>query len=371
VTPTIANRSHTPSNLALEHANQLRAGRHTVALFACQETSIDGMAEFLSSRSEVKVPRLDKAEFISRLEEGVHVHVADPRFSLTKRWRDMLVSIGAFDPDLIFFVGLYSPIVVPLFARRPVLGLSINTTPPIVPADAWLCASEGAAGRLSETWCPAIPPAWGIHYPYRIGLNPGRARVPRAEFGVETDTVAFVSVGYRLAMEIVGEWAKQMARFLIAHPKVVWVLIGGDGALPPALATIPRGRVIAIPHRDDVRGMLASCDVYVNPPRMGGGFSIAEAMAEALPIVSYADSDGGDKIGATAVADDDAYFTRLRSLASNPELRRSNGVAMQVRFLETLSLRKSPAPLKAAMRQTLARFIAHRASDEHPPIGTQ
>lgn len=356
VTPTIAHRSHTPTTLTVEHANLLRSRGLAVELFSCQETSVEDMQAFLPNGGSVVSPHFDAEELGRRLAPGTRAHVSNPRFSLMRRWRDMVGMIGRFDPDAVLFVGLYSPLVVPLFARRPVLGLSINAIAPISPVHAWLCASEGDAGRASDTWAPTIPPAWGIRYPYRIGAIEGRTRVPRDEIGLDESAVVLVSVGYRLAREIGGEWARRMARFLLDHPGCVWLLVGVADSLLPVLADLPAGRVIVLPHRDDVRGILPSCDVYVNPPRMGGGFSVAEAMAEGLPVVAYADSDGGDKAGAAAVAGDKDYFARLAALVGDPQLRRAAGEAMRARFDESLSLAKAASPLADALEQTLARF---------------
>jgi len=82
---------------------------------------------------------------------------------------------------------------------------------------------------------------------------------------------------------------------------------------------------------------------------------VAEAMAESLPVVTYGDSDGGHKVGATAVVGEDDYFARLRSLMGDAGLRQRTGAAMQAHFTNTLDLSQSGPSLLAACHLALDR----------------
>jgi hypothetical protein len=106
-----------------------------------------------------------------------------------------------------------------------------------------------------------------------------------------------------------------MLHLMSRYPDVVWLLVGGEGKLPDALQSSPPGRVRALATRDDLPGILRCADIYVNPPRMGGGFSVAEAMAEGLPVTSLSGSDGGDKVGELALPDIDATWSGWRRSA--------------------------------------------------------
>jgi glycosyltransferase involved in cell wall biosynthesis len=94
--------------------------------------------------------------------------------------------------------------------------------------------------------------------------------------------------------------------------------------------------------------VLSVCDIYVNPPRMGGGFSVAEAMAAKLPVLAFGGSDGGDKVGALALADSGAYMERLAALTENSALRSEMGHALHARFVERFDLEASGPSLIGA-----------------------
>ena len=141
----------------------------------------------------------------------------------------------------------------------------------------------------------------------------------------------------------------------------MWLIVGGEGIIPPALAGAPGGRARALPTRDDLPAILRCCDVYVNPPRMGGGFSVAEAMAEGLPVSSLCGSDGGDKVGDLAFNDLGSYLHGLDELTANKSARATMGAALQHRFRERFDLENSGPSLMAALREA-ARLAEQRFS---------
>jgi glycosyltransferase involved in cell wall biosynthesis len=162
------------------------------------------------------------------------------------------------------------------------------------------------------------------------------------------DEAALIWVsGFRLEHEIRPEWAAD-ASLDGAIPRCLLV-IGGEGSCPGPAARGAESSGPANPR--DLSGILRISDIYVNPPRMGGGLSVAEAMAEGLAVVSLAGSDGGDKTGELALADMDAYMEHLAALTENPDLRHEMGQALRRRFDERFDLEASGPALLAACRQ--------------------
>jgi glycosyltransferase involved in cell wall biosynthesis len=144
--------------------------------------------------------------------------------------------------------------------------------------------------------------------------------------------------------------------FLLAHPQCIWVLLGGIAVLPSELESIPSNQLKIMPATDDVRSVFRCCDIYVNPPRLGGGFSVAEAMAESLPILAFSQSDGGNKIGDEAVCFTHDYFEKLKELVEHEDRRESLGEKMKQHFFNTLDLASSHASLMQAITTTVDIF---------------
>jgi glycosyltransferase involved in cell wall biosynthesis len=251
----------------------------------------------------------------------------------------------------VLLVGLFSPLAAALYTLRPVVGISVNSVPPVAPVDVWLCADPEA--KRPEVWGAVFPPPVPAFHPWKLRRSKTEWSVRRTDLGLDRDTVVWITAGFRLEHEIRGDWAGRMLHLMSRYPDVVWLLVGGEGKLPDALRSSPPGRVRTLATRNDLPGVLRCADIYVNPPRMGGGFSVAEAMAEGLPVTSLSGSDGGDKVGELALPDIDAYLERLAALSGNPVLRRETGELLRQRFAERFDLDASGPPLLAAFRQAV------------------
>jgi glycosyltransferase involved in cell wall biosynthesis len=356
ITPYISTANHPPTVLAFQQARLLSESGLQVRIFSSQELRVQHMADYLGSNGQLHMapPHLDTLRPL--IPDGVSLTISDERFSLMRRYRDLLAAVTAFDPDVVFFVGLMSPLMTPLHVSRPALGLCVHAVQPMVPVDVWLTAKPSQADRLNAAWGDALAPAWGCHHPYRVQLKPTAGVVTRNQLALPQEGVVLITVGSRLKTEIVGAWASAMVGFLGQHPAVKWLLVGGDGDLPAALADVAAGQVMTLPHQHDLRGLMRCTDICVNPERLGGGFSIAEAMAEGLAVVALADSDGGDKLGPAAATDREDFFAKLHVLVSDPTARQQLGSALQTRFAQELDLCQSGPSLLSACELTLARF---------------
>jgi glycosyltransferase involved in cell wall biosynthesis len=362
VAPYIGHRFHTPSKMAADQATILADTGLQVQIFSAQELLPPDAAQFRGDGRELALPPLDAQAWASLLPAGVRMTVSDSRFSLPGRWRNLFPALAAFDPDVIFLVGLFSPLAAALHTVRPLVGLSVNTVVPIAPLDVWLTADADA--HTGDFWSKTFPAPQGVFHPYRIRRSTQAHAVTRVELGLDEAAVVWVSAGFRLEHEIRNPWAERMLQLMEIHPQVVWLLVGGEGKLPKALAQAPPGRVRVLATRNDLPGILRIGDIYVNPPRMGGGISVAEAMAEGMPVTALAGSDGGDKLGELALADLDAYDERLAALTGSAQLRADLGAALRQRFDQRLDLAASGPALLQACHQAagLARARLTRPS---------
>jgi hypothetical protein len=349
VVPYIGHQFHTPSVMAVEQCTVLAREGIQVQLLSAQELLPPDASLFRGDGRELALPPLNAQAWANLLPAGVRMTISDSRFSLRGRWRKLMPVLAGFDPDVVLLVGLYSPLAAALHTVRPIVGMSVNTVPPIAPADVWLSAD--AMSDHQAVWGDVFAPPQPVYHPWRVKRSRKQWPVTRAELGLSEAAVVWVTAGFRLEHEIRPDWADRLLQLMSRYPHGVWLVIGGEGKLPRALQQAAPSRVRALPTRSDLSGILRICDIYVNPPRMGGGLSVAEAMAEGLAVVSLAGSDGGDKAGELALPDMDAYLDRLAALTENPGLRAETGQALRRRFDERFDLDASGPSLLAACRK--------------------
>jgi hypothetical protein len=341
--------------MALEQVRVLLQQGIEVNLFSCLESTIPDGHHLLGNgiNNPPMATRLNA--WLQSLGAPVEVHLGDVRLSLLRRWRDMLVHIDAYGPDLVMFVGLHSGLVSALYRRYPVLGLSTNSIAPLVPTDAWLTAQAALDGTLSRPWNDSYPQSLACYHPFRVRRKAVGEGLPRASLELDDDAVLMITMGNHLNVKISEAWAQRVCGAMERHPKLVWLLVGGDGALPPVLAGLDPARLRLQPFTPQAMQWLAASDLYLHPPIMGGGFSVAEAMSQGMPVLALADSDGGDKLGPYADTDLDSYFARLDALAADAALRRSYSEQMRERFDSALDLEASGPALLAACAAAMQR----------------
>ena len=233
--------------------------------------------------------------------------------------------------------------------------------PPIAPVDVWLSADpKGDAAP----W-PDLPTPQLAHYPFRFWPKANALPVDRKQWQIPASSVILITTGSRLDTEMPAWWVDRMLVFLEAHKDVHWLLVGiPEGWQHSSLSV--HSRVLGITKQLMLETWLAACDIYVNPPRLGGGATVAMAMEQGLAVLSLAGSDGGDKLGPWAAASVDTYFDQLSDWVGNSTLRQQVGIALKARFDERLDVSSTNAQngLIEACRAAMASFNL-RTGGEH------
>jgi glycosyltransferase involved in cell wall biosynthesis len=350
-TPQLFNRKHPPTKLAFEHARLLQLQGFEVRIFSCQEQSIVDMREYLSNDGHLKIPP-PETKFDNQItfQSPVEIVRAQVQFSLPLRAQCILQLMNIFDPDLCFFVGHQSLLLKSLYQRYPLLALNISSTEPSGDLDVWLSADVSAIDARQNTANQAY------YHPFRTIQKEKLASLNREDLGLRSDAVVLITAGTRLPKEIVGDWALAMLEICTRFPQVVWLLVGGDGTMSEVLQAANAANIKSLPYQSNLKGIYNCCDIYLNPPRLGGGFSVAEAMAEGLPTLAFSDTDGGKKLGALAAKNNEDYFAELIQLITDPAFRDIKGKQMQEIFHSTINLENSTPSLLRAIALTQEKF---------------
>lgn len=350
-TPQIFNHKHPPTKLVFEHARLFQSRNIEVRIFSCQEQSIPEMREYLSNDGHLKIPPPEtQFDYQIMLTSKIDIVRAQERFSLPLRAQCILKFMENFEPDLCFFVGHQSLMLKSLYQQYPLLGLNISSLAPAGDLDLWLSADEAVKENAPGVKTNAY------YHPFRTIQKADEVNISRSDLQLAADSVVLLTVGARLEKEICGDWATAMLDICTRFPNVFWLIVGGNGDTPSAVCTSNLPNIRCLPYQSNLRGIYACSDIYVNPPRLGGGFSVAEAMAEGLPTLAFVDTDGGRKLGSAASLNQVDYFEELNRLIGNADARVIKGKQLSELFHATINLENSIPSLMRAMELTIEKF---------------
>lgn len=365
---SICTANHPPTQLALAHVRLLAELGYEVVVFSVQEHHIDTPSLYFAHGGFCGDLPFNLNGFEKLIgNTKTSIYITDPKLSLLSRWQESFRSILAYEPEFILFVGCFSPMVEVLSDVYPILAINVFSMAPMVSCDTWLCADD----TLNEDR-KQLPdhPTLGLpyYYPHRVIA---KQMTPLHEFSglrFDQETLVLISIGARLDLEIEGEWAASMCQLLLEVPSIRWVLIGGEGKMPQALSHTTNNRILILPHVSEILTYLSAADIYVNPPRIGGGFSVADAMSVGLPVVSFRDCDGGCKIGDESVETQDAYFKKLSELIQSQTQRREIGEKLKNKFLAEICISNAAPALARAIEQCHSEFVGRTQKSQIRPV---
>ena len=238
--------------------------------------------------------------------------------------------VDGFDPDLIVAFG-GSNVVADLFSgARPVICLPTSSGLPL--SMARLVLGYGEADT-AEGW-PADMAERFRPFSFGWTLPPAGPERSRADYGLPEGGPLFIVVGNRLDHEVGPDFLALADSLLDRLPDARIAVAGGVEALPQRIAALRNaGRVHTLGDVEDVRALHRLATAYLNPRRQGGGGSAAFALADGVPVVTFAAGDVANVAGsAFTVADDAAFLERAAALASDAAFHDRQSAEARARF---------------------------------------
>lgn len=272
---------------------------------------------------------------------------ADIRDRILALKPDLVLSFGTLCPVSDLCRGLLDVVAIPYgsylpFSEPTWLALPRPITPQETPALAVGGLTPEKVIRIEYSYAP--PPVVTIR--------------DKAGLGLDDDAILTVIVGLRLGREVTPDFAAALDAAVQAEPRLFFLFVGemdnyADLVAPhPALAARSR----AHGHETDVMGLMAAADLYINPPRGGGGTSAAYALSCGIPAYSLNSGDVGVVVGPAFHLSSYADFAPAATrYTDDPDLRAQLQEKAKARFAEISSRERM-------LRQILDGVKAMRAT---------
>jgi glycosyltransferase involved in cell wall biosynthesis len=310
---------HGPTRNALDYCYTLqkKLGKE-VFLFVAAETPTTEMAEYESCGIEYRYfNHCDDYEgyfTLDYLDEQIHGYQCKINDDKRDNIIDIIIKIYQWKPYLVYHIGTENLIVdlcgtfvdevcVPTANEYPISEAKYHVvTRGIEERD------EPVLKFLEERNQKVIESL----FVYK--LEEPIKKYSKNEFGISENAYVIVIVGARLDQEIKEPFISIMKTILKLDPRICFAFIGNFKKFEERQRCFEeKNRLIYLGFQDDLRGVLNIAELYLNPPRKGGGTSAAEALMEGVPVITLGKCDVAYTSGAEFL---------VESLEGMPELVR-------------------------------------------------
>lgn len=140
---------------------------------------------------------------------------------------------------------------------------------------------------------------------FTFDFKPQTHHYTRTELNLPSDKFVVMMVGARLDSEITTAFIETLRPLF--NKGVCFVTVGQFDCYERYCQQIPgfEESFVHLGFQEDILAVLECCDLYLNPPRVGGGSSVAEALYKQKPVVTLNKGDGAVTAGQAFVVEDD------------------------------------------------------------------
>lgn len=110
----------------------------------------------------------------------------------------------------------------------------------------------------------------------------------RRDYLLKDNDCVMVTVGKRLNTEMEKSFIDDVCQLIYNHINTVWLLVGIDSNYyikTKYKDLVTQNKIEFMQYEEDIAGLFEICNIYVNPPRTGGGRSIRSAIQMKVPVV--------------------------------------------------------------------------------------
>lgn len=300
---------HAPTKMAMDFMVTLKKMGYEIFVFICPNDN--GLPDELwhdvqgSSTSGALKNGIWKISYQGCLFEGYQINMDEAGI---KEYRMMLSIIYTWNPMFVFSLGVANPVADLAGRFTTLVAGEVSTTCPVSEGQILLRLDKGEE-ELEQEFAKVLKQENQVQFFMKekmpVIIENTTADYTRADAGLPDDRFLAAIVGNRLDTEIKDDFITIMYRMLETIPNLDFVIIGEASKTREKLADSRyENRIHFLGYRVNLMQVYSILDLYVNPDRLGGGFSSAMALTAGIPIVTLPDCDVAYNVGEEFVVKD-------------------------------------------------------------------
>lgn len=236
-------------------------------------------------------------------------------------YREMITYIHDLNPLFVLNIGANSPIADLPHLFTTVVNFNTVTTAPISEADIFIrCTKlDNALENLYKQELSSHQQQIFIKQNFPAITNISNKSFTRKELNLPEDKFLICLVGNRLDTEVSPSFRQLICSILRLNSTIDFVVIGTVHELKEHFEnTNYRDRIHYLGYCPDLLGIYRTLNLYLNPERIGGGWSSAIALRAGLPVVTLPNCDVAYNVSETfTVTNEEQMIETILQYASD------------------------------------------------------
>lgn len=331
ITDTLLSIYHAPTKVTMQYAYVLKKMLgYSVDILVCplnkkidydwyQQIFMNSPREILSSKKHFRVQYEDV---------NIDVYQFNMDGNCEREYRSLLRYVEISKPLFIFELGVSNPIadVTKLLTTTIAMNMTINL--PVSNADYLIKLGNKIDDQEYIDSNQKIIFKGDTHKYFEISEK----SYQRSEFGLKDDEFLIAIVGNRLDIEIDNEFIQVLRKLQDDNNNIVYLIIGECNNLKNKFKMLQVNKAIFMGFREDLMEIYSMIDVYLNPKRIGGGYSGLMAITAQVPVVTMPDCDVAYNVGDEFVVNDynEMIETINRYIHDKDFYKKKKAMTMQV-----------------------------------------
>ena len=287
VTEQMLALQHAPTKQVFEYAYVMKKMGYEVLFFLCPCDNYKIVHAWqnplVMDVDERFVNKKWERVFRGETFEGYQVSLTD---GYLKDYSMMMEFIHAWNPLFVYAIGISNPIADVAGSFTDVVSHKFGIGLPATEASVLIETGMSQTGvfQNDEGRLVVRPPE------PRVSFFPALREYTREEFRLPEDRFLVAIVGNRLHREIDEQFIRVLQRIQERNDRITFVLIGLHLDEIPLIDSAGLN-LVKLGYCDDLMGVMKILDLYLNPFRMGGGYSGGIALCSGTPVVTLPDCD--------------------------------------------------------------------------------
>lgn len=318
ITEQVLSTLHAPTKVVMQYIYILQKylGYEILLFVFPSDIPLPDSVFHLSKGSDSVLMLKKHAKFICEYRnqkiQGYQVNMSS--FDKKERYLESFQLIYEWNPIFVLNIGTRNPVAELVRKFTTLAEIEVSISCPVSEAD--IVLRYRALDEQTEQEIASVMESWQrqifLNKNMPVIIDDLNKEVDLSELGLPSGKFYVAIVGNRLDKEIDAEFMQLLLKIAQKAANIDFVIIGDITKCKNLFEFVNlENRVHYLGYQNELAAVCKALDLYLNPKRIGGGWSSVMALSAGLPVVTLPDCDVAYNVGNNFVVSNDEEMVNL------------------------------------------------------------